>query len=770
MNRLRSCISFNSLALRRNRRGQIATFLLLGVVAVLIFALMTANLGQVALTSTRTANAADAAVLLLASQLATKARVLWETNDQKIEKCKKSGFLAQLIAIVAAVVLIVVTWGAAAPLAAMLPALVSSAMFVGVGTATTLTMTGAMIVGAIGGAVGGAIGGAIDGQGALFGALQGAVIGAAIGGAMSGTVLGGGQVVAGAPAASAGGMAPETTLMLAGDMGAPAATMGADGLVTVGASAGEFSVTGATVLDTASVGGTQSIGGVAMDLAPGTAVPSGSTVVSGSTVTALTSPAGAALGGSISASSSLYTAVAQDQMRGDAFAAAAKALSGLPDNERFRENTFFQALLQTVDDPNQVPDAPDTDQDGDTSEQVPAFQVWWSTRLKDIAGSVPMITKLTEQFLGQLKGFDAKAKATFTSSQACDQEGVCKTVGGSLSRQEVEGGDGIIVLLARTLELSGREVPFWKPGPGGEQINAWQQSECSTCSAPAGFDELDFINATLREISEVASGEPDDPDDGLTEMPVSLVSTTWQNWMKLFFDPEDDGKGDFHDMVSTALAGGTDGIAGISAWGGQFESIRAGLPVCQPLEVCDENGTCTITGIANPPCRGGGLQPGMSGSLAQNFGTIDQDLEDEFALVKQAIAELQSDLEGFRGQVKSFYDAMLAQSQLPEQSGGVNPVQYAWTDSRGAHKVLVEVGPFRIAFIKAKSKGSFLSKKNCLQLRDYTDDGTNTWVKIVRQDPVREAGFWKWNAHGGATSKMARAAYSFDFVKMAGTK
>lgn len=153
-------MSFANLVVqKRQTRGQVATFLLLMVVGVLVFALATANLGNISLMSTRVANATDSATLALGSQLATKANFHWQTLGQRIEKCKRTGLLALVLAIifvVIALVITIVTWGAGSPLLLM-------------------------AIGAAAGAAGGAAGGAIAGTGALQGAIQGAAIGAAIG-------------------------------------------------------------------------------------------------------------------------------------------------------------------------------------------------------------------------------------------------------------------------------------------------------------------------------------------------------------------------------------------------------------------------------------------------------------------------------------------------------------------------------------------------------------------------------------------------------------
>ena len=60
----------------RARRGQVATFLIILMVIVLIMGLFLTNLGQLSAEAVTVTNAADASTLFLASQLASKANSL----------------------------------------------------------------------------------------------------------------------------------------------------------------------------------------------------------------------------------------------------------------------------------------------------------------------------------------------------------------------------------------------------------------------------------------------------------------------------------------------------------------------------------------------------------------------------------------------------------------------------------------------------------------------------------------------------------------------
>jgi len=134
--------------------GQIATILLFIMVLVLIMILFTVNIGQLAVTTTVLANAADSASLFLASQLATHSRILYHALGNAKEKCKKRG-LGGIIG-------------------GVIGFIVGNILFPGLGF---------VAAGLLGSTAGGAIGGAIAGPGALQGAIQGLGVGLAIVGA-----------------------------------------------------------------------------------------------------------------------------------------------------------------------------------------------------------------------------------------------------------------------------------------------------------------------------------------------------------------------------------------------------------------------------------------------------------------------------------------------------------------------------------------------------------------------------------------------------------
>ena len=354
---------------------------------------------------------------------------------------------------------------------------------------------------------------------------------------------------------------------------------------------------------------------------------------------------------------------------------------------------------------------------------------------------------------------------------------------GLLSRQEIEGGDGGVVELARGLKTTGIGVSFWQPGPTPAQIDDSECAEaaCDALPNPPGWDEVD---ETIEHLQQFA-GDPHipDPDDkGLDEGVIDHLkdqtnihtTVTWESWSKLFYDPDPAETDDFYDVFDKIVNGGViagEQVKGLKAWQDEFQAIKAALPPCQ----YNEDGNGHIIGVQNPPCRD--PNPPLvdaNGNPVMDFATSDGDFNDEFLIADTGMTKLIQDIESLRQASKDFVDTM-TQLQAAMQTtggcagldcGGKNPAGYLWTDSRGTLSVEAEVGPFKVARTKTKKS----SKKICIVLKDYSDDGSRSWVKITRQEPSKELGFWNWNAYGGKTTKLSRSAYSFNFVKIAGTK
>lgn len=362
----------------RRPRGQIATFLLLGLVAVLVFVIATANLGHLSLTTIKASNAADSSALLLGSQLATKANQEWQTLGQRIEKCKRTGMLGVVLAIVLAVLAV-----------ALCP----------VTACTSLGMF--MLVGAVAGAIGGAIGGAIAGTGALQGAIQGAMIGAAIGGGAS--AIGGGPV--------------------AGPGGTEVGFLGMEELGTLTLGAGEAIPAGATV-----VGGSVTTGIVSVPGAvAGGTMAAGSSIYSGAIQEQMTSD------GFTVAAKGISGLPERDQIRESVFLSALSQTVNDPnktDNttttDRIEGACFWPTPVDEVGKVVVPGDPNDADADGNKTESIPCFEYWWDQRITKLKEQMPQLQADVEAFLnGPMSTFEAQAEATYGGGGSRCGDSVC---------------------------------------------------------------------------------------------------------------------------------------------------------------------------------------------------------------------------------------------------------------------------------------------------------------------------------------------------------
>lgn len=499
----------------------------------------------------------------------------------------------------------------------------------------------------------------------------------------------------------------------------------------------------------------------------------------------------------LSAGANLYTATVADNMREDAIAAAAKALSGMTEYDRFRESAMQQAFLQTVDDPTMVPDTEDTDGDGDKQELVPFFQVWWASRAKALELVVPILTSITSRFInGPLASFNAVAEETFGSFQGpkrqlvSDPEGglphvedlITKRPGylarGGLEDQRVkdagvvvaaEGVEGVVVELARKLAERGRPVSLWKSGPTAEQLNAFndaecEQADCGDVQPPPGFDDVDFTIGSMEDFSDFVRPEFLDAEANANGR-LDTLTATWHTWVRLFYDPDEvDEQGqvaeehrtDYYDMFEPLVAGGN-GLKGLQAWKQEIEDVRKRLPVCEPELLRDPDGNIIMNipvAVVNSPCRGDGLAIPVDG------GSVDQDLDDEFSVAQAQLGRLSNQITIFRQAVKQYHtDMNEAYKALKTEFGGLDKSCYGckgeWRDSRGLHAIRVEVGPFRMAWVQKQVSGNFLIKKVCMILRDFRDNGSRAYVRILRWDPKKESRLWTWNPHGNETLVIA---------------
>lgn len=445
-------------------------------------------------------------------------------------------------------------------------------------------------------------------------------------------------------------------------------------------------------------------------------------------------------------SSIIYNGAMSEKDYSDYISKAVKSLNGLPEKERYQEGTILQAFMQTVEDPTMIKDIADSDGDGDTEEMIPQFFFWWDQRMQVEKGHAKAGMDIPiNNFLAALNNFEDFVQQQYQP-------------GNFLSRQEIEGRDGALVELARALRIAGRGLSIWEPGPLLAVLTDWEESGsvCDSCSPPAGYDEVD---AAIYQLKDFVKTAEEIKGKSLEELIVS-----WRSWVSYFYDPEDDVGHDYYYFLNDFIHGDAE-FSGLAYWNTEIENRRSALPVCIYGELnlmsgsCDPCGAaCSNNCITNPPCRQAG------------FGTIDQDLEDEFVNVRGNLNNLIAEIDKFRAASKAIYDDINSLLSL-SPPGGENPATYSWQDSRGRHNIIVEVGPFNLPRVKKEKKWY----KQCIKLKDH--DGS-VRVKITRGDPANKSlnilGIWNpYDPDGDGMFSVSRTSnmhYSQTSVGVVGTK
>jgi len=461
---------------------------------------------------------------------------------------------------------------------------------------------------------------------------------------------------------------------------------------------------------------------------------------------------GEALAMGASAGSSIYKEAVQQKMKSDVMNSFSNALSSLADRDAYREGTFLSVLSQTVDDPNETPDIYDSDGDGDTTEKISYFQYWWDERIKALKEA----TAEAFGFIGNLWSDDIPVFKEFLQNDAIPD----------LNRTEIEGGDdGPIVELCRALEnapdINGNpiDVSFWEAGPTLQQWEDWLAVPCEEggCeNPPPGFDETDYtINKFKNFLDMVEAFEGQDQD---------TITASWNSWFDWFYDPEPtnpEEDGSYYTTFGRILYGSSDPgneFLGLVDWQNEISSIRDVLGDC--IYNYDDEGN--LAGVDNSPCKAN--PDTLPPNIPEGFATIDADLEDEFVDVDLKIQNMMGGLDIFRNTLSNVYGDIQAvfNNVNIDEFGGLNPVIYSWSDSLGEHSITVETGPFKEPSTEETSSGGWFIGEDCIHLRNHSDDGKNTWVKVRREDPdeaqVGILGFWK----AGPIERTSHAAYSYD--------
>ncbi len=546
----------------------------------------------------------------------------------------------------------------------------------------------------------------------------------------------------------------------------------------VGGMAGA-AIAGTNILTGALVGfgvglsiGLMAVGGEAIIAGLGDVAAGGLTF--GEIVTFLGSKAGVAAlwklaGGTLSLAFSMVPWKQYQEGLSDAGRIIAESLGKLNEPDRVRESVVYSAMSLIVDDPNQARDYGDADDDGNTiHDLVPAFFDWYVRRLdrlKDIQNiNSYILLPFIDGPMTTYRNFAYSAYAGWeylwygpNATGVAHEPGFLESADyrfyfmdetGSEALVDNAGNDGFLVDAFRDLEAVGRNISFWAPGPTAAQIQA--AADAGQEDPPAGYDQLDDMVGDLRrDVSYI---------QGLLMSDRDKLIKSWTQWLPYFYDERDDPAN-----PTTVYGRLTRNLARVQSWQHEMDGIVQHLPVC----VYDPS-----TGVlTNAPCiySAGGIS-----------GSTDSDpMTDEISRMYQGFEFLYYFLSMLQGAIRSAYDQVQAnmKDEYFASLGGLNPVTYIWSDKRGTHSVVVELGDYQIPTIQSVDHGNWFSGSTCSELFYFSNDQNThgcspphcnqAWVKITRYGGSSPMGFLgRWNPFGPnwGISKAAEAYYSYDKV------
>jgi len=757
---MRTLISASNFSKARNAGGQIATLLLLLITVILILVMITANIGSVAVDSTVIANAADAAVLQLGSNLATKAKMLYEGLGSTYEKCQKRGWLSMVLAIIVAIIITIICWG-------------------------SCSAVGAALIAAAGGAAAGAIGAAIQGTSILQGAAMGAAIGAAIG-----------SIGAGLQNLAAGGgwgTAVETSAGVFEQAWVPTTFASGYGTVAFGAL------------------------GVA------------SSVYNASTQYQIPSDAAAQLEKDLAKlneydrfrESAFFTALKQvaddptKHLDEDDIDANEKEGELIPRFAwwwhrrmlRFEEvrNQQIPLVNAFINDMKAFRNFIAPTYLGSSRQEYQPVEV--TTTDPESGGVITYVDwqPVTVHDAGMLERLDYKWSIETSGENA----GMEKAIPGP--------SDGSIVYFLRPMASFGYPTsclatvggPCWQAGPSPESINSWLDEDCNgeDCSlAPAEYDGIDatadqlrsmvnFIDVLAPQSFELwfaaqTGGMSPSEFSGSGELRAQYddmaasanPGQNWEDWRNYFYD-FDENPGNDPDTYYAQLGN----------WIAYLQELRSKIVAMNPPNCVNgwtqDDGTC---GDCNPhapwvwyqcgeywewimgPQCGNCIRtpPGWpcklvaEGCMSGSGITVDANADDEQRVAINDIDTLIAEMTNFRNRIKDWSEAMngVAEAMINDL-GGLNPITYRWTDSRGYNRVTVQAGPYRMPYIKTEKHGNWLKGKVCSVLKEHTD-GDRCWIRVTKYPPsnVEMGPLGRFNPFMRGITKVGKAYYSVGSV------
>ena len=581
MSRLSDLISFANFA-GKPRRGQIATLIMVMMVAVLICALMIANLGHLSVRVARVENAADRTSLALGSQLATRANVLCKSlgsgTECITEQCRPTGLLGTIIAVVAAVIVTIFV----PPVGALMGQWLAGLFGATVATAGT---TAVALGGALAGAIGGGIGGGIV-QGTWGGAFAGAASGAATGfgiGSMAGAL---GHVSSVATTRSV--MQP---LMKVTYQSVPKAILGA------GAGAGGGMIGGPHVSGTVM----------------GDQYTADQLVVIGKKLSGLPD----------------YERIRESVLH--------QALSDVIDDPNKTRNAATNPegicyFPETGDAPQIINGDPlDVDGDGNVTESIPCFDHWWAVRAQTLKEHLGRSAEgVVRYFIDgrdpsgasiSLKQFRAETQNYLQGVERGNIEATCPPP----PLTALTAGPAIrlwnFLLENNYLQFGPMESKFWDPsGPGKAELVSWLMctGDCDQ-PTPAGFDSVDHSRLRYENFLAFAKGIIWDPSVQPEEDENGAGQLTEKDWIKgladnypelgrqlYVADPSDPAyPGSWYNQLGVVRDGSSESppVIGLEEWINKTTEAREKLPDCHIAWGGYTPAVSTTTSWETPFCR-----------------------------------------------------------------------------------------------------------------------------------------------------------------------
>ena len=471
-------------------------------------------------------------------------------------------------------------------------------------------------------------------------------------------------------------------------------------------------------------------------------------------------------------SSNEYNTVA-DNMK-----ALQQGLSKLDERDQFREGAFLTVLSQVVDDPNTVVDANDMNGNGNTVEQVSAFQNWFYNRILKLDQAKALRLPAVESFISQMKQFRDAIANTYQNNGCLQRKDYKWDFSSGSTGVAVPGdSDGAIPYFTRALDgfgyplgnwtnpdlTSNNSGPFWASGPTPDKMNQWFYTDTDIHSnPPAGYDWLDDLADKLVERVAII--------DTITAS--DSPESSFPNWVNYFYDqanPDDPTSSYYAELDSY--------IKMLDALEARLMAIASAVPKCDlgtyTADPASPTGQTCSTCIAGAPChwvwRYGWFYciscgdcvktpPGWPCQITGGGITLTEDGNDDLEPALVGIMQLAGTCATFRQAIKNLEDNLAsAYASLDAAYGGYPNVTYSWTDARGQTTVSAETdNTFPIPYIRSYKEDW---RTSCSEITDYQDQG-RCWIKVSRTDPSGNVGpLGRWNPFATA-SKKAWASYN----------